>query len=73
MPSNIAKFGPETVHNTRNVIAIDATVHSRITGFYNSIQPFTGGQRVREWVGSQSFEQQAQFGMDVLRRFGVGP
>jgi hypothetical protein len=46
-------------------------VHQQISGFYSSIQPFTNGQTVRQWLSTQSLEQQVQFGMDTLRRFGV--
>jgi RHS repeat-associated protein len=70
---NVARFGAQSVHNTQNVMRLDAGVHRQISGFYSSIQPFTSGQTVRQWLSTQSFEQQAQFGLDTLRRFGVGP
>lgn len=71
-PGNLARFGPQAVHNTQNVMRLDAGVHQQISGYYSSIQSFTGGQTVRQWIGTQSFEQQAQFGIYTLRRFGVG-
>jgi len=72
-PGNVARFGAQSVHNTQNVMRLDAGVHQQISGFYSSIQPFTNGQTVRQWLSTQSFGQQAQFGLDTLRRFGVGP
>jgi hypothetical protein len=71
-PANVTRFGAEAVHNVGNVVAVDRGIHLKITGFYNSIQPFSGGVRVREWLANQPFEQQAQFGRDILTRFGVG-
>ncbi|MEZ5515430.1 MAG: hypothetical protein R3F58_16330 [Steroidobacteraceae bacterium] len=72
-PGNIGRFGAEAIHNTGNVVRLDATNNGRISGFYSSIQPFTGGQTVRQWLGTQSFDEQVRFGLDTLRRFGVGP
>lgn len=43
----------------------------KITGYYNSILDFTGGLRVRDWLAGQSFQDQYEFGLDVLRKFGV--
>jgi RHS repeat-associated protein len=72
-PGNIEQFGSQTIHNTQNLVRVDAAVHGRISGFYSSIQPFTNDQRVRQWLGTQSFEEQTQFGLDTLRRLGVVP
>ncbi len=38
-PSNRAKFAPEMLHNTRNLIKLEDTkgsIHRRLTGYYNS-------------------------------------
>ncbi len=72
-PGNISRFGPEAIHNTENVIAVDAKVHERISAFYSSRQRVSGDMVVREWLRTQSYEQQRAFGLDVLRRFGVIP
>ena len=72
-PGNLVRFGAETIHNTQNVMRLDVGVHQRISGFYSSIQPFSNSQTVRQWLSTQSFEQQVQFGLDTLRRFGAGP
>jgi hypothetical protein len=52
-------------------MALDATVHTQISAYYSRIQPFTNGQTVRQWLSTQSFETQRQFGQQVLRDFGV--
>lgn len=71
--SQIAKSGflPQQINNTSNIIAVDHSIHMKITGYYNSILDFTGGLRVRDWLAGQSFQDQYEFGLDVLRKFGV--
>ena len=65
-------FSSEQVNNTSNVIAVDASVHSQITGYYNSTKfEFTGGLSVRNWLAGQPFQFQFDFGMGVLRDLGV--
>jgi hypothetical protein len=45
-----------------------------LAGIILSIQEsFTGGLTVRQWLSTQSFEEQAAFGNKVLTRFGVIP
>jgi len=70
---NIAKFGPETIHNTQNIIRLDAAVHKQVSAYYSRIRPFTGGQTIRQWLSTQSFEAQQQFGLQALRTFGGLP
>ncbi len=70
-PGNLARFGPGPIQNTGNLIRLDVATHQQISGFYSSIQPFTGGATVRSWLSTQSFEIQQQFGQEVLLRFGV--
>ncbi|QAT85504.1 putative lipoprotein [Corallococcus coralloides] len=71
---NVRRFGPQALHNTENVIAIDQAAHQRISGYYSSkIGSFTGSQTVRQWLSSQSFQAQRDFGMKTLIRFGAIP
>jgi hypothetical protein len=72
-PGNLQRFGPETIHNTDNVIAIDKGIHERISAYYSSKQRIAGGRVVREWLREQSYEQQREFGIRVLKQFGVTP
>jgi len=65
-----SQFAPEQIHSTENVIKLPVVIHDRISGYYNSIQPFTGGLRVRQWLNGKSFEYQYRFGLDVMKRFG---
>ncbi|SCX02177.1 RHS repeat-associated core domain-containing protein [Lachnospiraceae bacterium YSD2013] len=65
-------FSPEQIHNTSNIIAVDHETHMKITGYYNTKSfDFTNGLSVRDWLAGQSYEEQYNFGLDVLRRFGV--
>ena len=44
----------------------------KITGYYNTKSfRFTGGLSVRDWLAGKSYETQYNFGLDVLRKFGV--
>ncbi|MFL5344309.1 MAG: hypothetical protein ACJ8AT_05925 [Hyalangium sp.] len=72
-PGNVERFGPEALHNTENVIAIDSNVHREISAFYSSKQELTDGMVVREWLRGKSYEEQRAFGLMILRRFGVIP
>ena len=73
---NIFRFGNEQIQNTKNVIKLPdsaGSIHKKITGFYNSIQPeITGSDalRVRDWVKNKSYVEQYNFGIDQIRRFG---
>nr|WP_241759550.1 hypothetical protein [Pyxidicoccus parkwaysis] len=72
-PGNVNRFGPDAIHNTENVIAIDKQIHERISAFYSSKQRIAGGKVVREWLREQSYEQQRDFGLQILRQFGAIP
>lgn len=72
-PANIAKFGAEAIHNTDNLIKLPngaGSIHAQISGYYSSKQFFTGGKTVREWLSTQSYEYQYNFGIQKLKEFG---
>jgi hypothetical protein len=70
---NVDRFGPEAIHNTENVIAVEKSKHDAISAFYSSKSPEADGMVVREWLRTQSYEAQRAFGLMILRRFGVIP
>jgi hypothetical protein len=70
---NVERFGLEAIHNTENVIAVDKAKHDAISAFYSSKDPQAGGMVVREWLRTQSYEEQRAFGLMALRQFGVVP
>ena len=72
-PGNVERFGPEALHNTENVTAIDSNVHREISAFYSSKQELTDNMVVREWLRGTNYEEQRAFGLMILRRFGAIP
>ena len=65
-------FDPTQIHNTNNLIAIYKATHVKISGYYNtSTFQFTNGLKVRDWLAGQSFQAQYDFGIKVLKDFGV--
>ncbi|NRD48331.1 hypothetical protein [Corallococcus sp. AB038B] len=71
---NVRRFGPQALHNTDNVIAIDEATHQRISAYYSSKEvALTGVHTIRQWLSSQSFQAQRDFGMKTLIRFGAIP
>lgn len=38
---------------------------------FSSNEVFTGGQTVRQWLTGQSFQEQFDFGMDLLKQYGT--
>jgi RHS repeat-associated protein len=74
--TNVAKFGAKTIHNTENLIVLDhgkGSIHAQVSGYYSSKQPFTSGQTVRQWLSTQSFQQQYDFGIKILKQHGWTP
>ena len=69
--SQIAKsgFSPQMIQNTNNIMSISKTTHRAISGYYSSVQPFTNGMIVRNWLAGQSFNAQYEFGINVIKMF----
>jgi hypothetical protein len=63
---NIARFGPEAIHNTQNVVAVPRQVNHSTASYYASKRWFTGEQTVRQWLGSQAWREQFEFGQKIL-------
>ena len=69
--SNVGHFGPGAVHNTGNLVRLDADVHRQISAYYSSKDFFTGGQTIRQWLSGQSYAAQQEFGRRIMARFGA--
>jgi hypothetical protein len=65
--SNVARFGGQALHNTVNLIKLDAPTHAKISAFYSSKQAFTGGLTVREWLSKKSFKEQYELGQKFMQ------
>ncbi len=74
--SNLQRFGARSIHNTGNLVRLPhgkGSIHQEISNFYSSVQPDltkSSDITVREWIGTQSFEEQQDFGIRVIRAFG---
>lgn len=67
-PSNVRRFGAEALHNTDNVIKMDAQLHQRISRLYSSIRSnitYTN-LTVRQWLSTQPYEAQREFGLRAI-------
>lgn len=67
---NIERFGAEAIHNTGNLMKIPESLHKKVSAFYASKQSFSEGQRVRQWIGQKSFQEQYEFGIQTLKDLG---
>jgi len=64
--ANLKRFGTGAIHNAGNVVPIEDWVHHEISGYYSSKRAFSQGKTVREWLSTKSFQEQFDFGTDVL-------
>lgn len=65
-------FSPFNIHYARNVIDLDASVHTKITGFYNSAQSgYAPYRTVRHWMDSKPYDVQYEEGLKIMKRFGI--
>jgi RHS repeat-associated protein len=58
-------FSSEQINNAENLNPVPSGLNQIKANYYNSIQPFSNGLRVRNWLAGQSFEDQWNFGMSV--------
>ena len=73
MEKELSGFTSTQVNNTNNIVSIPSgskSPHAKISEYYGSVQDFTGGKTVREWLKGKSFEEQWEFGMKQLREYG---
>jgi hypothetical protein len=74
-PGNVQRFGPESLHNTRNVVPLEEALHTRVSAFYSSIsEGITRSSRltVRQWLSTQSYEAQRDFGLLAIENVQKG-
>ncbi|HEX8819865.1 MAG TPA: hypothetical protein VF794_08085, partial [Archangium sp.] len=72
---NVKRFGPQALHNTENITPLDKGIHTRLSALYSSIQrDITGSATltVRQWLSTQSYEAQREFGLLALERVTKG-
>lgn len=66
--ANVKRFGAERIHNTMNAVPVPRQVNQALANYYSTVQPFTKGQTVRQWLGSQSWRQQFEYGQKTLQK-----
>ncbi|MCP3141945.1 SitA5 family polymorphic toxin [Pyxidicoccus xibeiensis] len=74
-PGNVERFGPHALHNTENVIPLEEGLHTQISAFYSRKRFFITNSEnltVREWLSTQSFEAQRQFGLQAIENIKKG-
>lgn len=66
-------FSVNKVHNVNNIIALPngkGSIHAKISGHYSSKPDFTNGLTVRQWLTGKSFEEQFDYGIEILSQYG---
>lgn len=74
-PGNVQRFGPESLHNARNVVPLDEALHTRVSAFFSSIQQEVTGSRsltVRQWLSTRSYDTQRDFGLQAIEKVQQG-
>ncbi|MFY2557555.1 hypothetical protein ACN469_08010 [Corallococcus terminator] len=74
-PGNVKQFGPQSIHNTENIIPLDKALHTDVSAFYSSIRRIITGSStltVRQWLSTQSYEAQRKFGLRALENVAEG-
>jgi hypothetical protein len=72
---NLKRFGPEALHNTENIVALEEGLHTDVSALYSSKRPrITGSDTltVREWVRTLSYEEQRAFGLRAIENIRKG-
>lgn len=62
-------FTSEMVNNTDNIVRIDKETHRKLTALYNSKVEGTN-MLVRDWLKDMTFEQQYEYGLQMLEKVG---
>lgn len=69
----LGTFKAEQINNVNNIVSIPSgtkSPHNAISDYYGSVQDFTDGKTVREWLKDKSFEEQWEFGVEQLKKYG---
>ncbi|RKH18549.1 hypothetical protein D7V77_33975 [Corallococcus sp. CA041A] len=72
---NVARFGPQALHNTENIVPLEKALHNLVSAFYSSKRPFITGSEsltVRQWLSAQTLESQRAFGLRSIENIKKG-
>jgi hypothetical protein len=68
--ANEDNFTAEELHSTKNIVPLPDPIHDLVSAEYSKEYEKTG-ITVRQWLQTQSFEKQYEYGIDVLRKLGI--
>lgn len=66
---NCSCFSPYSIHHINNIIAVDSATHKLISAHYSSKLAMNGTMVVRDWLATQDFGTQYEYGMKIYRQF----
>jgi hypothetical protein len=72
---NTKRFGGAALHNTENIIALDKALHTRVSALFSrKVLRITGSRTmtVRQWLSTQSYEAQREFGLLAIQNVRNG-
>ncbi|WP_126932882.1 hypothetical protein [Corallococcus sp. AB018] len=71
---NASRFGPQALHNRENVIPLDKELHSGVSALFSSkrFDITSSFKTVREWLSTQSFDAQRDFGLRAIEKVKNG-
>ena len=67
---NASNFSAEQLQSTKNIMALPSPIHDLVSADYSS-EYDKSGKTVRDWLSGQSFDQQYEYGLSVLRKLGI--
>jgi hypothetical protein len=67
---NATNFPPEKLQSTMNMVPLPEPIHDLVTAEYAK-EYDESGKTVREWLSGQSFENQWNEGVKILRNLGI--
>ncbi|HEY3920449.1 MAG TPA: hypothetical protein VGL83_21860 [Stellaceae bacterium] len=67
---NKDNFSAEQLQSTKNIVPLPGPIHDLVTAEYAK-EYDTSGKSVREWLSGQSFDDQWNAGVKILRNLGI--
>jgi hypothetical protein len=56
------------IQDSGNIVEIPYLLHRKISGYFSSLYEGQKGVRVRDHLAGQSFEEQRQFGIEIIKK-----
>lgn len=70
-PARQDDLDEEDIESRRNKVRIPILIHREITGYYKRPNKDLGWMSPRDYFRGRPFEERWEFGVEVLKRFGV--